>query len=120
MGFYDEMQAVATELLGEFKQGIVKLRRYTPGTPNPATPWVPAAPTKVDTDLSAVVKRLHQRYENGALVVETGDMVTFSVPAVAPLITDKIVLSGVERSITNLTPIPPSGTVVAYKAWCAL
>lgn len=45
--------------------------------------------------------------------------VTFAVPTVEPQITDKLVIDGAERVITNLTPIPPAGTVVAYKAWCA-
>jgi len=67
----------------------------------------------------AAAKRLQQRYENGVLIVETGDMVTFAVPEVEPLITDTLMIDGVECVITNLTAIPPAGTVVAYKAWCA-
>jgi hypothetical protein len=69
--------------------------------------------------LKAAVKRLHQRYEGGVLIVETGDIVTFAVPAVTPVLTDKLVIDGVERLISNLTPIPSAGTTVAWKAWCA-
>jgi hypothetical protein len=118
MSFYDEMAGVATELLGEFKQGVVSLKRValTPGEHE----WEP--PTEVATTyaLKAVVKRMHHRYENGALIAETGDMVTFAVPAVTPLLTDKLVIDGVERAITNLTPIPGAGQVTMWKAWCAL
>lgn len=46
-------------------------------------------------------------------------MVTFAVPTVEPQLTDTLVIDSAERVITNLTPIPPTGTVVAYKAWCA-
>lgn len=53
------------------------------------------------------------------MIVETGDMVTFAVPAVVPAVTDLLVIDGIERVITNLTPIPGAGTVVAWKAWCA-
>jgi len=116
--FYAEMQEMATELLTEFKQGTVILRRISKVS-NPETPWIKPVETPTDYPLNAIVKRMHQRYENGALIVETGDMVTFAVPAVEPLNTDKMVFGGNVRTITNITPIPPEGTVVAYKAWCA-
>ncbi len=115
---YLSMQATATGLLGEFNQGVVSLRRETK-TPG-AQPWDPPVIGYADTPLSAVVKRFHQRYENGALVIETGDQVIFNVVAgFEPANTDKLVIDGKARAITNLTPIPPSGVVVAYKAWCA-
>lgn len=118
-GFYDEMREMATELLGEFQQGVVQLVRVSPGAPDPATPWEPGAPTQTTYDLKATVTREHQRYENGVLIVETGDMVMFAVPEITPVLTDKLVIDGTARSITNLTPIPAAGDPVAYKAWCA-
>lgn len=75
--------------------------------------------TTTDYQLSATVKRLHQRYEGGVLIVETGDMVTFAVPPVEPAMTYKLVIDGAERVITSLMPVPPAGTVVLWKAWCA-
>ena len=122
-GFYDEMADMVQEMLlpdaqGGMGQGTVSLKRIstTPG----ANPWDPPTETSTTYPLKAAVKRLHQRYENGVLVVQTGDMVTFAVPEVVPIITDLLVIDGAERAITNLTPIPPAGTVVAYKAWCAI
>lgn len=118
MGFYEEMRdEVATPLLTEFAQGAVLLRRVTtvPGE----NEWDPPVETPVDYPLAATVKRLHQRYEGGVLIVETGDMVTFAVPAVMPVLTDTLVIDGAERAITNLTPIPGAGKVVVWKAWCA-
>ncbi|WP_018428222.1 hypothetical protein [Hoeflea sp. 108] len=117
MSFYDEMRDVADELLGEFKQGSVQLKRVTTA-PGP-NEWTPAPETVETWPLSATITRLHQRYENGVLIVQTGDMVTFAVPAVEPQITDKLIIDGAERVITNLTPIPSAGTVVAWKAWCS-
>lgn len=118
MSFYDDMQDVATELLAEFAQGTVSLKRVvqTPAE----NEWESPTETATTYPLSAAVKRLHHRYEAGALIAETGDMVSFSVSAVTPLLTDKLVIDGVERVITELTPIPAAGTVVAWKAWCAL
>lgn len=114
---YGRMQGTATRLMERFRQGTIQLKRVTLGTP--PNEWTPAPETVETWPLSAAVKRMHQRYEYGVLIVETGDMVTFAVPAVQPQITDKLVIDGAERVITNLTPIPPAGTVVAWKAWCA-
>lgn len=115
---YGRMQGTATRLMKRFKQGVVSLKRPTTA-PGP-NPWEPGGVETTTTyPLDATVKRLHQRYENGVLIVQTGDMVTFAVPEVEPVITDMLIIDGAERVITNLTPIPPAGTVVAWKAWCA-
>lgn len=122
MGFYDEMADMARELLapesdGGLGQGVVELKRTTT-TPG-ANPWDPPTETATTYTLKAAVERLHQRYEGGVLIVETGDMVTFAVPAVTPALTDTLVIDGKERAITNLTPVPGAGVAVAWKAWCA-
>ncbi len=117
MTFYDEMQAVATELLTDLGQGTVSLKRTTIGTP--PNEWTAGEETTVTYALKATVKRMHQGYEGGVLVIETGDMVTFAVQEVTPLLTDRLVIDGVERVMTNLTPIPGAGTAVAWRAWCA-
>lgn len=124
MGFYDEMADMVLEVLmpdadGGLGQGVVSLKRVTTAPSDPDTPWIPGAEAVTTYPLKAAVKRLHQRYEGGVLIVQTGDMVTFAVPEVVPSITDKLVIDGVERAITNLTPVPGAGTVVAWKAWCA-
>jgi len=117
-GFYGEMAEMVGELLAEFAQGTVSLKRVTtvPGE----NPWDPPTETAVTYELKAAVRRLHHRYEGGVLIVETGDMVTFAVPEVVPALTDTLVIDGKERAISNLTPIPGAGQVVAWKAWCAL
>lgn len=129
--------AIAAEVagaLGEVSQGNVVLKRVTV-TP-PPNEWTAGAEVETLISVSATVKRLHQRYEGGVLIVETGDMVTLpttglmtkdagaavSPPqqvAVTPLITDLITIDGAGRAITNLTPIPGAGTPVMWKAWCA-
>ncbi|UPT53446.1 hypothetical protein [Synechococcus phage Ssp-JY39] len=123
-GFYDEMADMVQDLLlpdaeDGLGQGAVLLKRMTAGVPHPEAPWEPVEPTVATWPLKAAVKRLHQRYENGVLIIETGDMVTFAVPEVKPEITDMLVIDGYERAITNLTPMPAAGTPVAWKAWCA-
>lgn len=131
MSFYADLQRTAEGILREFRQGVVVLRRTVTAAPNPQTRWVPGEVASItDYPLSATVRRLHQRFENGALVVETGDMVTFAVPSIAPTlgqtmqdgstVADKMLIDGVERAITSLTPVIGAGEFpVAWKAWCA-
>lgn len=122
MPFYDDMADMVQELLlpdaeGGLGQGTVSLKRVTV-TP-PANEWEEPSETVETWPLKAAVKRQHQRYEGGVLIVETGDMVTFAVPAVVPQVSDLMVIDGKDRAITNLTPVPGAGVTVAYKAWCA-
>ncbi|TPN44450.1 hypothetical protein FJ981_28045 [Mesorhizobium sp. B1-1-4] len=116
---YDRMQKTATRLLDRFSQGVVQLKRETPGVVDPDQPWVPVEPTVALYPLNAAVKRVDQRYENGVLIVQTGDMVTFAVPEVVPLLTDFLIIDGTERVITSLRPTPAAGTVVKWTAFCA-
>ncbi|GLS34124.1 hypothetical protein SAMN04488498_1771 [Mesorhizobium albiziae] len=78
MTLFEEMRGATDDLLGEFAQGTVNLKRVTAAAPDPATPWIPGSPATV-YPLDAGVKRLHQRFENGMLAAETRDMVTFAV-----------------------------------------
>lgn len=122
MGFYDEMAGMAAELLapesaGGLGQGEVLLRRVvtTPG----ANPWDDPTEQITDTKLSASVKRVNQRYENGALVIATGDIVTFAPVDPEPANANVLVIDGRERTITNLKRIPGAGIAVAYQCFCA-
>ncbi|WP_379069544.1 hypothetical protein ACHMW4_03575 [Mesorhizobium sp. UC22_110] len=133
--FYDEMRGVADDLLGEFKQGSVQLRRVTT-TPGP-NEWDPPTETTETWELKAAVRRVHQRYEDGVLIVQTGDVVTFAVTAMLIIqndvpvdppvpvdvtdvkITDSLVIDGRVCAITNPVKIPGAGTVVAWKVFCA-
>lgn len=131
MGFYDDMQAVASELLAEFQQGTVQLKRITvtPGE----NAWEEGTEVETIWTLKAAVKRLHQRYENGALIVETGDMLTIATKGtltklngaavspveqdIEPLNSDILVIDGQDRAIDNVTPIPGAGIAAAWKVW---
>ncbi len=117
MTFYDEMQGVATELLGEFAQGEVSLKRVTVG-PQP-NEWTPGEETIETWPLKATVRRVSQKYVDGSLIVATDNQVTFAVPSVAPVLTDKLVIDGVEHAMKDLRPIPGAGTSVAYIAFIA-
>ncbi|MFC3208137.1 hypothetical protein [Aquamicrobium soli] len=115
---YGRMQGTATRLLDRFQQGTVSLKRTVtvPGE----NEWDPPTETSETWPLKAAVKRVDQRYENGVLIVETVDIVTFAAPDTVPVITDTLVIDGRERAITSLKPTPAAGTVVAWKAVVAV
>jgi hypothetical protein len=124
---YAAIAAEVSNALGEVNQGTVVLKRAAVATGQVVETLI---------SVSATVKRLHQRYEGGVLIVETGDMVTLpttgmmtkdagedlsppSSVTVTPALGDLLTIDGRDRAITNLTPIPGAGTPVMWKAWCA-
>lgn len=115
--FYSEMQEVATELLTEFSQGQVSLKRTT--TTEGPNPWDPPSEVVQTFALKASVKRVNQRFDRGTVIVETGDVVTFAALEIEPAPTDTIVVDGKEKAITDLKRIPAAGTVVAWQAFIA-
>lgn len=117
--FYDEMQEFASEMLGEFKQGVVAISRTVTAPADPSTPWIPGAPTTTVYPLDAVVRRVSQKYVDGTLIVATDNQITFAVPVVVPAMTDMLIIDGAELVMKDLRPIPPAGTPVAYIAFVA-
>lgn len=116
MSVYTRGQATASRLLAKYGQGNILLRRTTTTTPDPDEPWNTTETTS-DYTLDATVRRVEQKYVDGSLIVGTEDQVTFAVPAVTPLMSDKIVVDGLVRTVKDLRPMPAAGTVVAYIAF---
>ena len=78
MSFYEEMKAMATELLqqdaaGGLGQGEIILTRSIPGMPDPAQPWLPVTPSVTSETLSAAA---FGALPSGDQAVEFGDGVT--------------------------------------------
>ena len=113
--FYADMAGVASEVLAEFKQGSVVLRRAVPADPLPLEPWVPGEPTVTDYTLDATVSGVAQQYVDGTTILSSDEQVTCAVPAVAPdMATDTLLIDGVAVTVIKNTPIPAAGTPVAY------
>lgn len=117
--FYAEMQGIASGILAEFKQGTITLSRTTYAAGDPAEPWEPGAPTTVTYTLDAVARGANSReigtsYENGTLVQASDLVVTCAVPAVEPLMTDKVIVDGKEHVIKGISRKPSAGIAVAY------
>lgn len=112
MGFYDDMQAVATDVLKEFKQGTVVYIAVTPGN-GPVDN--PGQPTKTRTEVYAAVRGIKFKYVQVSLAVASDLQVTIAVdPAIVPKMTDFIEVDGVIYKIIQVLPKPAAGTVVAH------
>jgi hypothetical protein len=113
MAFYQEMQDIATELLTEFGQGVIRYGKIIPGAgtvdnPGPSTiQWV--------TFKGATARGVSARYVMRSLAVGTELQVVIPVQSGAePDMRDVIEIDGVRYKITYIDRKPAAGTPVAY------
>lgn len=111
MTIYSEMKAVADELLGEFAQGTLALRRFTPGA-GPA--YNPGAPSTTDYPLSGVVSGVDRYRADGVLVMVGDRMATVAVPQEVPTTADRLMIDSIEHQIIKVERKPEAGEAVAY------
>lgn len=110
--FYGDMQAVASDVLRDFKQGTVQYIHVTPGT-GPVD--APGSPTETVFQVDAAVRGVSFRYVDKTTVVATDLQATFAVKAgMAPSIGGFMVIGGVRHKIIQVMNKPAAGTVVAH------
>ena len=113
MSIYDELQIVASEILSEFKQGVVQLVKITPGS-GPADS--PGSPTETIYDLNAAVKGASYEYQKeGFCAAGDLEMTCAVVAGVTVTINDFIIIDGKRHKILSDISVPASGTRVAWK-----
>jgi hypothetical protein len=113
MTFYEEMQGVASDLLGEFRQGVVILTK-TVTAPGP-NDWTPGTETSTDYPLDAVVRAVEDKYVDGTTVLTTDRQVTCSVLAVEIEPGDRLAIDGKAVTLVKVMRIPAAGMAVAWK-----
>lgn len=112
MTFYDEMRAVAAEMLSEFNQAVIKLVVKTAGA---GRPFNPGTPTGVETLLKGVATGVPRKYINGTTIVGTELKVTTDViDGVIPTMSDRISIDGKEHRIITMDHKPSIGTPVVW------
>lgn len=117
MGFYDNMQAIATNLLGTYQQGIATLVRVSPQTPGDAErPWDKQDSTEIRVPLLAVAIPVQKKFIDGQRVIGRETQVTFAVPDLSPEpnIDDRIEYDGRLRTTKLVKRLPDAGTAVAW------
>lgn len=116
MGFYDDMQELATDLLTEFNQGTVQYEEIIPAN----GPWDdPGQPTSKLHDIPGAVTRAAEfRYIDNTSIFSTTTQVTFNViPDLVIDDLDVLVLDGDRRTVIRFMQIPETGTPVVYKVF---
>jgi len=109
--FYDEMQAIASELLTEFNQGTIAYVAMTLGN-GPADD--PGEPTETTTVFSGAVARgVEFKYVKGSSVLSTDLQVTIPGGIVEPTPEGFFTVDGVRLKIVEVHRIPATGTAVA-------
>ena len=115
MTIYDEMQQIASEILGdpEFKQGEII---YVATIPGNGPPDNPGASTTVEYALDAVAKGVSYKYVKDGLALSTDLTVTSAVRAdVVPDMKGFIKIDGVRHKIMQDISTPGAGTRVVWK-----
>lgn len=119
--FYRDLQAVVNDVLPQFRQGTVVLRRVTRAAdPSPSTVGAVVS-TQEWTLAAAVPKDVPKKYINGTTIVEGDLMVVAAVRAISPAVdvdpqmTDVLVVGGVQRTIKAVKQVPLTGIPVAFQ-----
>lgn len=109
--FYSEMQGVASDLLREFKQGVIAYVAVTKGS-GPADN--PGAPTEKAYTLDAVARGVAFKYIDGTNVVASDQQMTMPGKGVAPDMKGFVTVDGVRHKIVRIIRKPSAGTPIAW------
>lgn len=124
MGFYDDMQAMARDLLkpdsqGGLGQGEIKLTRVTQGTVDPDKPWeIPTETTQaeiLDGAVSGISKELIGTDVGGTVLLASDRKAICTAPAMGYTAGDTLSVDGVPVHIIAVEKIPAAGTTVAVR-----
>ena len=123
MPFYDDLQQVTRDLLapdtaGGLGQGAITLVRTTPGTPDPAQPWVPVTPTVTTEDVNQI-SNTKAEYISAGTIVQTDLAYVIEAPRVIqPKPGDTVRVGGVYvGGVVHSEPFPAHGVTVMVKLW---
>lgn len=112
MPFYDEMRDIATELLTEFQQGVIKYVGVVPGNGPSYDPGqsTPAAPITLP---ASVARGVSFKYVSGGLAIASDLQVTVNVDVLTPDMSGYFTIDNVKYKIVQIINKPAAGTPVA-------
>lgn len=113
MTLYDEMQQIASELLGDpdLGQPGISLVQVVPGN-GPA--HNPGPSTRTVTPVNGVARGVSFKYVTSGLAVASDLQATIPADTVVPKVGDKMIVQSRELEITQVIPKPAAGTVAVY------
>ena len=114
MSIYDDLQTVTSEIMTEFKQGLIQLVQFV--YPEDSTPDNPGEPEEVLTELDGTVKGVSYKYLKDSFITTSDKEVTTAVIlGVEPSENDFIEIDGARYKILQFQPLPSAGTTCAWK-----
>lgn len=109
--FYSDMQSVVSDVLGEFKQGVIDYVAITSGN-GPADD--PGEPIETVYSINAAARGVKFSYVDQALVVATDLQVTIPANVITPQMTGFVRIDGTRHKIVKIIPKPAAGIAAAY------
>lgn len=114
MSIYDDLQTVTSEIMTEFKQGLIQLVQFV--YPEDSTPDNPSEPEEVLTELNGTVKGVSYKYLKDSFITTSDKEVTTAViNDIIPSENDFIEIDSVRYKILQFQPLPSAGTACAWK-----
>ena len=110
--FYSQMQGVASQLLGQFKQGVIVYNQ--PGEVT-GPEWNPTVGEDIPHTLDATANGVSQEYVDGTSVLMTDKEVTAAVFGVTPTTSGTLSIDSQVMQIIRVWQVPAAGTPVAWK-----
>ena len=110
--FYSQMQGVASQLLGQFKQGTIIYNQ--PGEVT-GPEWSPTVGEDIQHTLDATANGVSQEYVDGTSVMATDKEVTAAVFGVVPSTSGTLTIDGQTLQIVRVWQVPAAGTPAAWK-----
>jgi len=124
MAFYDQMQDMVRDLLkpdtdGGLGQGVIKIQRTSPGTPDPLNPYAPVTPVISESTIKGAVRGVDAKLvgtQAGETVLLSTDRVVITEALATPYKAgDTLTIDGRAVSILAVENIPAAGTVAAVR-----
>lgn len=109
MGFYDDMQSVASDILTQFQQGVVNYVQIVPGN-GPVDN--PGPSTKNRFVIPSTATGVQFKYIGGLVVASDLQVVAPVDPRYVPDMKGFVEVDGKAYKIVAVKPIPPAGTPV--------
>lgn len=114
MSIYDDLQTVTSEIMTEFKQGLIQLVQFK--YPEDSTGDDPGEPEEVLIELNGTIKGVSYKYLKDSFITVSDKEVTSAViNDVQPSENDFIEIDGVRYKILQFQPLPSAGTACAWK-----
>lgn len=112
MSFYDDLQAIAMDVLAEFNQG--GLSKITITSTPAANEWELPSNSATPVTINAVVKGVSQKYVDGSRIVAT-DLEATLPGDVSIDAGSNVTVNGNPVQVIAVMPTPASGTPVIVK-----